>query len=92
VNLGIARASLLIPMVETLLTKGEMKMELCVRSLSYRGLSRFFTHLSGCRGAIRVLSKSGVIADIPGSAISDRVYRRDDRTLAAGTKNRGLYG
>jgi hypothetical protein len=26
---------------------GEMKMELCLRSLSDRGLSRFFIHLSG---------------------------------------------
>jgi hypothetical protein len=56
VNQGFAQDSLVIPMVETLLTKGEMKMELCVRSLCYRGLSRFFTHFSGCRGALRVFS------------------------------------
>jgi hypothetical protein len=56
VNQGLPQDSLVIPMVETLLTKGEMKMELCVRSLSYRGLSRFFAPFSECRGTIRVLS------------------------------------
>jgi hypothetical protein len=31
-------------------------VELCLRSLSDRGLSRFFVYLSGCRGAMRVFS------------------------------------
>jgi hypothetical protein len=50
VNQGLAQDSWVIPMVETLLTTVEMKqMELCLQSLSDRGLSRFFVHLLGCR-------------------------------------------
>ena len=86
-NQGLTQASSVMPMTMTLVTKGEMiSMELCLPSLSDRGLSRFFAHFSGCRGAIRVFSELGVIADIPSSAISDRVYRRDDRTLVARTQ------